>query len=74
MMVPFITVLASPFIDTYDSNNPSDPGVFLDDVLDDFALTGFDPAINLTLPHFQASSNRSGGILFPYHWLFCQTE
>jgi hypothetical protein len=43
----FITILAAPSMATYDPSS-SEPGVSLDDIWDETALTGFDPSLDLT--------------------------
>jgi hypothetical protein len=47
---PFITILAAPSMATYDTASTI-LGVSFDDIWDKIALTGFDPALDLTSVH-----------------------
>jgi hypothetical protein len=47
---PFITILAAPAVATHDAT-VMDSGIILDDIWEDSALNGFDPALDTATPH-----------------------
>jgi hypothetical protein len=47
---PFITIVAAPSVVTY-SADAADSGLILDDIWDENALGGFDPALVTSIPH-----------------------